>query len=114
MLESLKPKHRLKLSLKDLDSKAEFHIFVDSFGENLDSDLRTAAVELLETFKGGKVEQQKQQQDETEFAKAAEQKQDLTHHKTEETDVLVKAEAPADDFMQKNDLDKKTHGKISE
>lgn len=42
------------------------------------------------------------------------QPQDLTHHKTEETDTLVKAAEPADDFMRHNDLDKETHGKADE
>lgn len=43
--------------------------------------------------------------------KKAEMTQDLTHHKTQETDTLVKAERPADDFMKYNQLDKETHGK---
>lgn len=43
--------------------------------------------------------------------KAEEQPQDLAHHKTAETDTLVKAEHPADDFMRSKDLDKETHGK---
>lgn len=40
-----------------------------------------------------------------------EMNQDLTHHKTEETDVLVKAENPADDFIREKRLDPETHGK---
>jgi hypothetical protein len=44
------------------------------------------------------------------FEKAG-QTQDLTHHKTQETDTLVKAERPADDFMKYNQLDKETHGR---
>lgn len=40
----------------------------------------------------------------------AEMEQDLAHHKTEETDTLVKAENPADDFMKSKELDKETHG----
>ena len=44
----------------------------------------------------------------------AEMPQDLAHHKTEETDNLVKAERPADDFMKDHDLDKETHGKTEE
>lgn len=44
----------------------------------------------------------------------AEMPQDLTHHKTQETDTLVKAENPADDFMKSKELDKTTHGKASE
>ena len=48
---------------------------------------------------------------EKEQVEKAEMDQDLAHHKTQETDVLVKAENPADDFMQQKDLDKETHGK---
>lgn len=43
-----------------------------------------------------------------------EQPQDLTHHKTEETDNLVKAENPDESFMNQKDLDKETHGKKKE
>ena len=68
-----------------------------------------SAGKLFENYKGETMETK--QQDETELTKAVEQKQDLTHHKTEETDNLVKAERPADDFMKQNDLDKETHGK---
>lgn len=46
--------------------------------------------------------------------KLEEQPQDLTHHKTESTDTLVKAERPAEDFMRQHDLDKETHGKKEE
>jgi hypothetical protein len=46
--------------------------------------------------------------------KPEQQEQDLTHHKTETTDVLVKAERPAEDFMSQHDLDKETHGKKEE
>lgn len=52
--------------------------------------------------------------DEKEKIEKAEMPQDLTHHKTEETDTLVKAENPADDFMKEKELDKETHGKASE
>ena len=44
----------------------------------------------------------------------AEQAQDLIHHKPQETDTLVKAERPADDFMSYNQLDKDTHGKAKD
>lgn len=40
--------------------------------------------------------------------------QDLTHHKTEETDELVKAAEPSDDFMRERRLDKDTHGKVKD
>jgi len=49
-----------------------------------------------------------------EVKKAEPQKQDLAHHKTEETDNLCKAENPADDFMDQKQLDRETHGKKKE
>lgn len=51
------------------------------------------------------------EQKDKEQTEKSEQPQDLTHHKTQETDVLVKAENPADDFMRTKELDKETHGK---
>ena len=52
--------------------------------------------------------------DPKEVKKAEDQPQDLSHHKTEETDELVKAERPADDFMDSHRLDRETHGKKKE
>lgn len=43
--------------------------------------------------------------------KKEEQKQDLTWQTPEETDTLAKAERPADDFMDTNELDRDSHGK---
>jgi hypothetical protein len=44
----------------------------------------------------------------------AEMVADLAHHKTEETDNLVKAERPSDDFMDSHKLDREDHGKSEE
>lgn len=109
-MEALNPKHRLKISIKDLDSQAELNTFLDSFGDNLESDLIRVTKDLVNYFTGRK--DMGTEKDTETIEKAEDQKQDLTHHKTEETDVLVKAENPADDFMKQNDLDKSTHGKV--
>lgn len=49
--------------------------------------------------------------DGNEYVECPDQPGDLKHHKTTETDTLVKAERPSDDFMDSHDLDKDTHGR---
>ena len=111
----MKPLHNLQMTLLDRQSGIQHQTYLEVFSNDelsLALAVSGAAAKLFKTYKGeNTMDQEIKQQDDTTFKKAADQKQDLTHHKTEETDNLVKAERPADDFMKQNDMDKETHGK---
>ena len=98
----------LALKIQDLDTGVESTTVVRFYGnEEKIQTWQKMVMALQNTMKGmGLMDTEKKQKEE--------QPQDLTHHKTQETDVLVKAENPSDDFMKYNTLDKETHGKLEE
>lgn len=77
----------------------------------LEMALKQGSDTLLKKLRGEGMDTEQKRLEEIE---KAEMPQDLAHHKTQETDTLVKAENPADDFMKSKELDKATHGKASE
>jgi hypothetical protein len=104
----MEPKLKLLLTLEDQNTKNQVQTLVEVFEEYATEGALLRAVQDL----GKQIGAIRGENMETK--KAEEQTQDLAHHKTEETDTLVKAERPADDFMKSNDLDKETHGKAKE
>lgn len=103
------PNQRFQLTLTDRNSGNQVNSFLEVYSNEdsaVDSALKQGIEQLLKQLRGENMDNKEKEQ-----VEKAEMDQDLAHHKTQETDVLVKAENPADDFMQQKDLDKETHGK---
>lgn len=98
----------LLLKIEDRDTKNSVQVLLSFFN---DKNHRGNYVKACEALYGAMTQLGVIKGEVMTTEKKEEQSQDLTWQTPEETDTLVKAERPADDFMDSNELDRSTHGK---
>lgn len=103
----------LQLTLRDVDTNQVATANLSLFSNDqltLVRELGQCSLRALADIGLVKLKKESDMDDKKE-EKLEEQKQDLKHHKTEETDNLVKSERPSDDYMDSHEMDRETHGK---